>query len=234
MPSIKSCLLALAVMAMAVAPINAAKHTESAVARRAAAARALAKRQETNDDASAYQSKAWKSQKKVLAAQRIRCGTDTVCERRTAAAPANGQAVCVSGRCDYRCNSGFAPGGTDGTECVASQSSCGTQDCAVPTNGYATCDTTGACVVGCNAGFVRYSTNEAGTAPYFCFATATDANNCGSPGNICPSSYNGIGTPSCKSGNCRIQCPAGSFLRKAASTTNPYYCYNGEDSLVRN
>ncbi|CEQ39316.1 SPOSA6832_00837, partial [Sporobolomyces salmonicolor] len=45
-------------------------------------------------------------------------------------------------------------------------------------------------------------------------------------------SDNGIGTPSCSSGACRIVCPAGYSLRKAQSTTNPYYCYNGSSSLV--
>jgi hypothetical protein len=40
-----------------------------------------------------------------------------------------------AGRCSYRCETGFAPGGPDGTQCVASETQCGTQTCAAVENG---------------------------------------------------------------------------------------------------
>lgn len=45
---------------------------------------------------------------------------------------------------------------------------------------------------------------------------------------------NGKGTAVCKNGTCRVACDPGYVLRKAQSSTNPYYCYNGEGSLVHN
>ncbi|GAA5890895.1 hypothetical protein JCM6882_008849 [Rhodosporidiobolus microsporus] len=230
MPSFKACLLAVATAALAFAPVDAsATHT-----RREAAAASLDRRavDRTGLNKGQYKTKsAFLQTAAALAVARIRCGTDAVCAAR-GDPPANGAAVCITGRCTFRCNEGFAPGGADGTECVAAASACSGVTCNVPDNGYATCDaTTGACIIGCDAGFTRYSLSNPPAEPYFCFATSTDPNNCGLPGNVCPGSYNGIGDAACKSGNCRIQCPAGSFLRRAASTTNPFYCYNGEDSL---
>lgn len=43
---------------------------------------------------------------------------------------------------------------------------------------------------------------------------------------------NSIGDAVCKFGSCRIACPAGYALRTDSSPTKPYYCYNGEGSLV--
>jgi len=92
------------------------------------------------------------------------------------------------------------------------------QTCSTPANGYNTCDAaTGACNPGCNAGFTLF---QAGNN-FSCFAINSDADNCGAPGNVCPASYNGIGSSVCRSGNCRIACPAGYFLRRANSNTNP-------------
>ncbi|GAA5974043.1 hypothetical protein JCM11641_008231 [Rhodosporidiobolus odoratus] len=252
MPSIKSCLASIALAAFAFAPISAAATTShgvaargvnsesSGIARREAAAKALAKRARKTTSKSAGTSanpyskdSAFLNTKAAKAAARIRCGTNNVCERRAAAAPANGAALCVTGKCTYRCLDGYAPGGADGTECVASATTCNGQTCNVPENGYATCDAdTGNCSLGCNTPYILWSGD--GGVYQECFATQTDAANCGTPSNVCPSSYNGIGTPSCKAGNCRIVCPAGYFVRRAQSTTNPYYCYNGESSLVRN
>ncbi|GAA6043140.1 hypothetical protein JCM8097_004339 [Rhodosporidiobolus ruineniae] len=209
---------------------------EAGIARRNAAAAALSRRAvDSSSRAKGGINSGLDKLAVTLAAANIRCGTDAVCARRAAAPPANGASVCITGRCNYRCNDGFAPVDADSTACVASASACDGVDCQVPDNGFATCDaTTGACNIGCNAGYTRYSTTEPPTAPFFCFATATDPLNCGAPENVCPQSYNGIGTPACKASTCRIQCPAGYFLRRAASTTNPYYCYNGESSLVQN
>ncbi|GAA5831371.1 hypothetical protein JCM11251_004001 [Rhodosporidiobolus azoricus] len=228
MPSFKACLIAVAAVALAFAPVDATSRREAAAAsleRRAGVDR-------TGLNKGQYKTKsAFLQTPQALAVARIRCGTDNVCAAR-GDPPANGAAVCIAGRCTFRCLDGFNPGG-DGTQCVAAINTCNGVTCDVPDNGYATCEN-GACSAACNAGFSRYSLSADGTAPYFCFATATDANNCGTPGNACPASYNGIGEPACKNGACRVACPAGSFLRRAQSVSNPFYCYSGEDSLVRN
>ena len=92
------------------------------------------------------------------------------------------------------------------------------QTCPTVANGYNVCDSnTGACSAGCNAGFTLYESGNTRA----CFATQSDVNNCGNPGTVCPSSYNGIGSSTCRSGNCKIVCPSGYFLRKANSDTNP-------------
>ncbi|BGP12995.1 hypothetical protein JCM10213_007986 [Rhodosporidiobolus nylandii] len=236
MPSIKAMLISVAVAALAFAPVDAATVSrEAGIARRNAAARVLAKRAHSAKEFGGNYSSIDKL-KISKAAARVRCGTDAVCEHRTAAPPANGAAVCLSGKCAYRCQSGFAPGGENNTECVASQSTCDGVECDVPENGYATCDaTTGACNVGCNVGYTRFTTNsDPNQGPFSCFNIDSDPENCGFAGTACAASYNGIGTPACKSRQCKIQCPAGYFLRKAADARNPYYCYNGEGSLGTN
>ncbi|GAA5844181.1 hypothetical protein JCM5353_005895 [Sporobolomyces roseus] len=248
MPSFKTCLISLALAALSFASVNASTvnsgvvarnvveardvNPSAGVARRSAAAKALAKRAAAAAAASKNpysKNSPFLRTKAALAAARIRCGTNNVCERRTAAPPANGASVCISGKCTYRCNSGFAPGGADGSQCVASASTCAGVTCPNVPNGYNTCDAaSGACTAGCNAGFTLYE-NGASRA---CFATASDPENCGNPGVVCPASYNGIGSSVCRSGNCRIACPSGYFLRRANSDSNPYYCYNGSNSLV--
>ncbi|GAA6060394.1 hypothetical protein JCM10212_004647 [Sporobolomyces blumeae] len=247
MPSFKTCLISLALAALSFASVNASTvnsgvvarnvveardvNPSAGVARRSAAAKALAKRAAAASKKAPYSKNSpFLKTKAALAAARVRCGTNTVCERRTAAPPANGAAVCISGRCTYRCNSGFAPGGSDGTQCVASATTCSGVTCPTIANGYNTCDaSTGACAAGCNAGFSLYQSN----GEYRCFATGSDASNCGAPGNVCPASYNGIGASVCKAGQCKVACPSGYFLRRANSNSNPYYCYNGESSLVQ-
>lgn len=92
------------------------------------------------------------------------------------------------------------------------------QSCPTVENGYNVCDpNSGACSAGCNSGFVLYASGNTQA----CFATQSDVNNCGNPGNVCPSSYNGIGSSTCRSGTCKIACPSGYFLRKANSDSNP-------------
>lgn len=248
MPSFKTCLISLAIAALSFASVNASTvdaglvarnvveardvNPSAGVSRRSAAAKALAKRAARSSSTSggAYApTSAFMRTKAALAAARVRCGTNTVCQRRTAKPPANGAAVCISGKCTYRCNQGFAPGGSDGTQCVASVTMCQGVTCPSVTNGFNTCnDSTGACTPGCNAGFNLYQSG----GQYACFATDSDVSNCGAPGNVCPASYNGIGTAVCKSGQCKVACGANYFARKANSATNPYYCYNGESSLV--
>ncbi|GAA5862898.1 hypothetical protein JCM1840_002319 [Sporobolomyces johnsonii] len=251
MPSFKTCVISFALAALSFASVEASTSTmhsgvvardsmikarsanpSAGVSRRAAAAKALRKRAAAAaaEAASPYsKNSAFLNTKAALAAAKVRCALDSVCEHRTVAAPANGAAVCLTGKCTYRCNDGYAPGGTDGTECVAAASECSGVTCAAVTNGYNTCDaTTGACTPGCNAGLTLY---QASNGVYACFDTTSDPDNCGAPGNVCPSSYNGRGVPTCKASTCRLTCDSGYSLRKAQSQTNPYYCYNGEASL---
>ncbi|GAA5872444.1 hypothetical protein JCM16303_004519 [Sporobolomyces ruberrimus] len=242
MPSFKACLVSLALAALSFASVNASTvnsgvvardvNPSAGVARRSAAAKALAKRAAAAAAAGKNpyaKNSPFLKTKAALAAARVRCGTNNVCERRTAAPPANGASVCISGKCTYRCDAGFAPGGADGTQCIASATACGGVTCPTVANGYNVCDAgTGACSAGCNAGFVLFESGNNRA----CFAVESDADNCGTPGNVCPASYNGIGTASCRSSTCKITCPSGYFLRKANSNSNPYYCYNGSGSLV--
>ncbi|GAA5953367.1 hypothetical protein JCM8115_000506 [Rhodotorula mucilaginosa] len=267
MPSFKSCLVSLALAALAFAPVNAATSTDaglvargekaaravkpsSALARRNAAAKALKKRagrqswgqrqaaQQAAPVSEAHASSsglgaytpgsAFLSTPQALAAAQIRCGNVFICNSRAPAPPANGINVCASGRCSYRCETGFAPGGPDGTQCVASETQCGTQTCAAVENGYSLCDAAGtACTYGCSQGFTSFASGDA----IVCLNTQTDAANCGAPGNACPASYNGIGEAVCNFGLCRVACPAGYVSRSAS--TGGFYCYNGENTLVQ-
>ncbi|GAA5970860.1 hypothetical protein JCM8115_007021 [Rhodotorula mucilaginosa] len=154
----------------------------------------------------------------ALAAAAVRCGSNFICNARTTP-PANAAALCLSGRCTFRCNQGFAPGGADGTQCVASAPTCGTETCATIEGGYATCSGN-TCVYGCNAGL---SLITSGSTP-LCVNLLADPNNCGAVGTVCPASYNGLGTPACRNGLCRLNCPAGSYERSTTDGSGSY-CY---------
>ncbi|GAA5979394.1 hypothetical protein JCM10908_002907 [Rhodotorula pacifica] len=157
----------------------------------------------------------------ALAATNVRCGTSFVCNAQTTP-PANAASLCLSGRCTFRCNTGFAPGGADGTQCVQGATTCGTQTCQVPDGGYALC-AGDACSYGCNDGLSLITAT--GQAPR-CISLDADASNCGAVGNTCPPSYNGQGSPVCRFGVCRLACPAGSFER-ATLDGSATYCYGG-------
>ncbi|BGO96872.1 hypothetical protein RTBOTA2_000733 [Rhodotorula toruloides] len=169
--------------------------------------------------------------KAALAAAKIRCGSNAICRSKGPAPPADANSFCINGSCTFRCNAGFAPGGADGTQCVPSSTTCGANTCTVPQFGYATCNVDGTCNIGCAAGYTRFSQNADGSGPYACFAVGDDPANCGTPNNVCPPSYNGIGKSVCRNGTCRIHCPYGYALRRAKSAGSPFYCYNGPASL---
>ncbi|KWU45554.1 hypothetical protein RHOSPDRAFT_32859 [Rhodotorula sp. JG-1b] len=178
----------------------------------------------------AFDSSVLTSGSATLAAANIRCGSAFTCAARTSP-PANAAAVCLTGRCAFSCNTGYGPS-SDGSSCVASAGFCGGNACVQPENGYTTCSADGStCVPGCNTG---YSGVTSSSGVFRCVNTNTDPTYCGSAGVVCPASYNGLGSPICSFGLCRLACPAGSFQRAAQSTTNPLYCYNGEGSLVQN
>ncbi|BGP36945.1 hypothetical protein JCM10450v2_000849 [Rhodotorula kratochvilovae] len=248
MPSFKTVLASIALAALAFSPISATatpagvvrrdtQHAargvspSAAVARRAAAAKALKKRAANvfKGDASSIMT----GTKLAVAAARLRCGTNAVCVNRALPGPDNSANVCYRGKCAYACNEGFAQQGEQCVATVAPGATCGGVVCDVPANGYALC-TNNQCEIGCDLGFSRYSANSDGSAPYVCFNTASDPLHCGTGSNLvaCPASYNGIGTPSCRNSVCRVSCPSGYTLRRANSDTNPYYCYNGLGSLV--
>lgn len=46
-----------------------------------------------------------------------------------------------------------------------------------------------------------YASNASKTA---CIAKSVDVNNCGAEGNVCPSSYNGVGVATCRASKCRL------------------------------
>ncbi|GAA5926970.1 hypothetical protein JCM3775_007093 [Rhodotorula graminis] len=247
MPSFKTILASIALVALSFSSVSASSvhhnggvvrrsniaardvSPSPAVARRAAAAKALKKRAMFKGKASSIMT----GTKLAAIARRIRCGQNTVCQNRAPLGPANSANVCYRGTCAYACNTGFAQQGDQCVATLAANQQCGGVTCDTPANGYALCNN-GACEVGCNLGFTRYSTNGSLSGPYTCIDTANDATRCGTGANLvnCPASYNGLGTPECRNSVCRIACPTGSVLRRADSTSNPYYCYNGEGSLA--
>ncbi len=112
-------------------------------------------------------------------------------------------AACDAGYADCNHNAVLADGcevnlSADVTNCGA----CGNL-CVVP-NATPICSA-GACAVGsCNAGYADCD-QDAGNGCEV--STASDTNNCGSCGNVCPFGANS--TPTCNTGTCGIACAAG-------------------------
>ncbi|GAA6035086.1 hypothetical protein JCM8097_002177 [Rhodosporidiobolus ruineniae] len=261
MPSIKSCIASLAVVAFALAPIASATPVKvdsssltrrtsnpsfysndaalekraSAESRKEAAARIKraksaaakkAKRVEKEREAEDLMKRAVSAARAAegltardlearavfeRALRRVRCGiSDAVCARAVTAPtdlPANGQAVCSPSThlCVVGCQDGFV---LSGGACIASAPTCGTTTCPTTDNGVYLCAGAGVCTLVCDTAN-GYTATAAGT----CVNTLTDAANCGAVGNVCPGSYNGVGTAACRSGLCKISCPAGTGAR---------------------
>ncbi|GAA5984106.1 hypothetical protein JCM11641_000315 [Rhodosporidiobolus odoratus] len=272
MPSIKSCFLAFALVAAAIAPIAAATPVKvdassltrrtsnpshysndaavekraSAESRKEAAARIKrskikaakkAKRQSTEREASTLMKRAVADihaaegvTKRDLEARavfaralrRIRCGVNNrVCRQAVTSPsdlPANGAAICSPSthQCVVGCRTGYVL--SDGA-CVASSPTCGANTCGTVQNGVYLCSGDNQCTLACDTA-AGYTASAQGT----CINTITDADNCGSVGNVCPGSYNGIGVRSCKSGLCKVVCPAGYGLRRTQDRSQTY-CY---------
>ncbi|GAA5831101.1 hypothetical protein JCM11251_005143 [Rhodosporidiobolus azoricus] len=156
------------------------------------------------------------------ALRRVRCGiSDAPCARAVTAPtdlPTNGRAVCspITHQCVVGCADGYV---LSGGACIASSPTCGANTCPTVENGVYLCSGNNQCTLACDTAN-GYSPTAAGT----CVNTRTDADNCGAIGNVCPGSYNGIGTASCKSGLCKIVCPAGYGPRRTQDRTG-IYCY---------
>ncbi|GAA6012533.1 hypothetical protein JCM10207_009033 [Rhodosporidiobolus poonsookiae] len=156
------------------------------------------------------------------ALRRVRCGiSDAVCARAVTAPtdlPTNGQAVCDQAThiCTVGCQDGFV---LSGGACIANAPTCGPNTCGTTDNGIFLCSGANTCTLVCDTAN-GYQPTAAGT----CVNTLSDAANCGAIGNVCPASYNGIGSASCKSGQCRVACPAGYGLRRTQDGT-ALYCY---------
>lgn len=104
------------------------------------------------------------------------CGTScTPCP-----VPANAtMATCSSGTCGFVCNSGYKQ---CGSTCIPSTGCCMNSDCAQPSNGVATCDTTSnTCVVACNSNYTKCGMQ--------CIPTTACCIN-----SDCPQPTNGVGT----------------------------------------
>ncbi|KAG0667694.1 hypothetical protein C6P46_000231 [Rhodotorula mucilaginosa] len=130
----------------------------------------------------------------------------------------NGAGRCSSGVCTVTsCSPGYY---LVNNKCVVidlqtDPQNCGTLSnvCPAVENGVAGCDA-GTCNIGsCNAGYAKVTTSWFfGLFPKtFCQAVNTDSDpkNCGSVGNVCPSSYLNGGSSTCRDGRCQTSCADG-------------------------
>ncbi|GAA5857354.1 hypothetical protein JCM8547_002236 [Rhodosporidiobolus lusitaniae] len=264
MPSIKSCIASLAVVALAFGPLASASPVKAdSLTRRTSNPTfysneaAVEKRESRKDSATRVKRAKFAAAKKAKRAakaneaeellkraiseaneglstrdleardvfaralRRVRCGvSDTPCRRAVTAPtdlPANGAAVCnpVTHLCSVGCLDGFV---LTGGACIANQATCGANTCGTVENGAFLCSGDNVCTLVCDTANGYQAVGGA------CVNTRTDAANCGAIGNVCPQSYNGVGTPSCKSGTCKLTCPAGTGVRRTQDLTG-LYCY---------
>ncbi|GAA6047742.1 hypothetical protein JCM3770_001755 [Rhodotorula araucariae] len=155
------------------------------------------------------------------ALRRYRCAADRACALAVTDPrdlPANGAAVCnpTTHLCAVGCKDGFVL--TSG-ECIANSPTCGANSCGTVQNGAYLCSGANVCTLVCDTAN-GYRATAAGT----CVNTRTSPENCGAVGNVCPGSYNGVGSSSCRNGVCRLTCPVGSTLRRTMDGS-ALYCY---------
>lgn len=192
-----------------------------AIARRAAKAVANAA-PKTNDPYAP--GSVFQSSTVALSAQQHKCSQNKNCADITTIP--NSFAVCFQRHCSLRCATGFAPGGTDGQECVAGAATCPNEPTcpSPPANGFVSCNDGGFCQFGCPSAQGLSLAQNTATGEFSCISTSTDASNCGSANNVCTASYNGLGTPQCRASTCGLRCPAGTHQYGTESVDQPFLC----------
>jgi len=130
----------------------------------------------------------------------------------------NATGVCYNGRCSFACNSGFF---ASGSTCAASAQTCGGVECPSINGGYNVCENN-TCTARCEAqlGYKQYC--NADNTSCQCIQTAVDVNNCGTPGNVCPGSYTGLGRAYCSEGFCQLSCNR--LVKVTPRDGSPQYC----------
>ncbi|TNY23390.1 hypothetical protein DMC30DRAFT_389847 [Rhodotorula diobovata] len=153
--------------------------------------------------------------------KRYRCARDRVCAQAVtdpSDIPVNGAAVCnpQTHLCQVGCQPGFF---LTGGVCVQSASTCGPNTCGTTSNGAFLCAGGNVCTLVCDTinGFVATPQNT-------CVNLVTSEDNCGAIGNVCPPSYNGIGSPWCRSRQCGLRCPPG-YYSKRTQDGQFLFCY---------
>lgn len=134
-----------------------------------------------------------------------------------------GSASCTNGVCTTRCDAGFAfdaqfqfcrPVLTDASNCGALG-----KKCAIPQATTQSCEAGGCVALACGRGYLPTSDGSACAA----IDTASDPQNCGTPGNVCAFLPTGA-AGTCATGVCTYtSCPAGYTLasRANACVLNP-------------
>ncbi|GAA5847280.1 hypothetical protein JCM9279_000219 [Rhodotorula babjevae] len=150
--------------------------------------------------------------------KRYRCGTDKVCAKAVTSpsdVPTNGRVFCnsVTHLCTVGCQPGFI---LAGGICLPTEPKCGENVCGTTANGVFLCSGDNVCTLVCDLDAVASGGQ--------CVDVVSSPTNCGTVGNVCPPSYNGIGTPQCRNRNCILNCPPGSYMRRTTAGT-ALYCY---------
>ena len=140
---------------------------------------------------------------------------------------------CVSGQCNYSCNSGFSQCGTeDKPACynlTNDKKNCGKCGKACPTtagtNGTLSSCTSGACKYACKSGYSKCGGTD--SAPV-CYNLSTDKNHCGSCKYACPAKANAV-LSGCKSKKCNYTCKT-NYKQCGTATAPSCRNVNGSDN----